>query len=129
MSPKFTRHFQDALLKIPSKSFLLPIRGYHPLRHYFSEDFKSQKRSKRWSYNTTFLLHYCNRFGLPFSVFTRCYSQNPNWFLFLRVLRRFNSPRCFSSRSTMVKSHSEILGSKAACAYPKLIAACHVLLQ
>ncbi len=46
------------------------------------------------------------------------------YFLLLRVLRCFNSPRAFFSRS-----NSEILGSKLACSSPKLIAACHVLHQ
>ena len=32
-------------------------------------------------------------FGLPYSPFPRRYSGNPIWFLFLRVLRRFTSPR------------------------------------
>ena len=46
------------------------------------------------------------------------------YFLFLPVLRCFNSRRCFSSRN-----NSEISGSKPACGSPKLIAACHVLHQ
>jgi hypothetical protein len=45
-------------------------------------------------------------------------------FLFLLVLRCFNSQRIFSSRN-----NSEILGSKLACNSPKLIAACHVFHQ
>lgn len=34
----------------------------------------------------------------PRAVFGRSYSPHPNWFLFLRVLRRFSSPRLPSSR-------------------------------
>ena len=45
-------------------------------------------------------------------------------FLFLPVLRCFNSRRSFPSQD-----NSEILGSKLACSSPKLIAACHVLRQ
>ena len=56
------------------------------------------------------------------------------YFLFLRVLRCFSSPR--SPPYTAVRiaglqpaglSHSEILGSKVICTYPRLIAAYHVL--
>ena len=45
-------------------------------------------------------------------------------FLFLPVLRCFNSRRSFPS-----PGDSEISGSKPACGSPKLIAACHVLHQ
>lgn len=45
-------------------------------------------------------------------------------FLFLPVLRCFNSQRVLPSRD-----NSEISGSKLACSSPKLIAACHVLHQ
>ena len=48
--------------------------------------------------------------------------------------KMFQFPRFASSPCVMIAalqaaglSHSEILGSKAICAYPKLIAACHVL--
>jgi hypothetical protein len=39
------------------------------------------------------------------------------------------SERCESRRIHSRKSHSGIPGSKAACAYPGLIAACHALLR
>src|SRR5438445_68576 len=59
----------------------------------------------------------------------------PSWFLFLLVLGCFRSEG-FSSHigsATDVncggKSHLGISGSKAACAYPEHIAACHALLQ
>ncbi len=52
-------------------------------------------------------------------------------FLFLPVLRCFNSRRNFASRHPIAGkfSNSEILGSKPACGSPRLIAACHVLLK
>ena len=52
-------------------------------------------------------------------------------FLFLPVLRCFNSRRRFSSQNSLARklSNSEISGSKTACVSPELIAACHVLLQ
>ncbi len=70
-------------------------------------------------------------FGLPCSVFGRPYSRNPYWFLFLRVLRCFNSPGSPShegvSSAEDRKSHSEIHGSQAPYASPWRIAAGHVL--
>lgn len=68
--------------------------------------------------------------------FVLCRVQSPlltasHWFLFLRVLRRFSSPSSSIFRSAIagMRSYSDILGSKATCAYPKLIAACRVLHQ
>ena len=55
------------------------------------------------------------------------------YFLLLRVLRCFSSPRSPSPsrRITVLQtaglSHSEIHGLKVICTYPWLIAACHVL--
>ena len=77
---------------------------------------------KRRNRNTTSPLPYERGFSLPSAAFPRRYSRHRSCFLFLRVLRCFSSPR---SRS--LRSNSEIPGSKAACAYPGLIAACHVL--
>lgn len=75
---------------------------------------------------------FATRFGLPFALFARRYSGHRDCFLFLPVLRCFRSrgsrslPRAlgfFPSR----RSHLAILGSKAACAYPRHFAACHDL--
>ena len=74
--------------------------------------------------------------GLGSSQFARRYYGNRYYFLFLQVLRWFNSLSSilqsygFTSKmtfSTNVRfSHSEISGSKLACSSPKLIAAGHV---
>ena len=79
------------------------------------------------------------RLGLGSSQFARRYYGNRFYFLFLQVLRWFNS---LSSRllsyeftlqiisSTDIRfSHSEIFGSMLACSSPKLIAAGHVFHQ
>ena len=55
------------------------------------------------------------------------------YFLFLRVLRCFSSPRSPPVLDGMISlqdtglSHSEIAGSRVICTSPALIAACHVL--
>lgn len=86
--------------------------------------------------NTTSPIHCCTGFSLPYTAFARCYSQHPKnpceqrsakqklrcWFLFLPVLRCFNSRRVPSFRT-----YSGTLGSKTACVSPRIIAACHAL--
>ena len=55
------------------------------------------------------------------------------YFLFLRVLRCFSSPRSPSALGGMTDlqpagfSHSDICGSRVVCTYPQLFAAYHVL--
>ena len=72
--------------------------------------------------------------GLGCSPFARHYWGNHCCFLFLGVLRCFSSPRSppqHPLRMTALRaaglSHSETRGSKAICAYPRLIAAYRVL--
>ena len=69
--------------------------------------------------------------GLGSFRFARHYSGNHCCFLFLRLLRCFSSAgllliRC---RSRGGFPHSDIRGSQAICAFPRLFAACHVLLR
>jgi hypothetical protein len=89
-------------------------------------------RSLRDEWSTT-----PDRSGLGSSPFARRYLGNRCFFLFLRVLRCFSSPGyllytyVFSIgylRITIGEfPHSEICGLTAVCAFPQLIAACHVL--
>ena len=72
--------------------------------------------------------------GLGFSRVARHYLGNHCYFLFLRVLRCFSSPRsphdsnCHDDSLTAAGlSHSEIRGSEGICPSPRLIAAYHVL--
>ena len=44
MSPEFMHHFQDTLLENSPKSFIVTLRGYHPLRRLFPEDLRSDAR-------------------------------------------------------------------------------------
>ena len=74
-----------------------------------------------------------NADGLGSSPVARHYWGNHSCFLFLRVLRCFSSPRWPPASGGMSclqhdgLSHSEIRGSRAMCASPRLFAACHVL--
>ena len=78
-------------------------------------------------------------FGLGSSPFARRYLENRSFFLFLRVLRCFSSPRFllyayrFSIGYRSITSggfpHSDICGSTDICSSPQLFAACHVLLR
>ena len=75
--------------------------------------------------------------GLASFPFARRYLGNRCFFLFLRVLRCFSSPRCLSISYVFTYEclrittggfpHSEICGLMDICSYPQLIAACHVL--
>ena len=77
--------------------------------------------------------------GLGFSPFARRYLGNRGFFLLLRVLRCFSSPRCllygyeFTIGSLRITTgafpHSDICGLTVVCTYPQLFAACHVLLR
>ena len=76
--------------------------------------------------------HGRNHAGLGSAPFARHYWGYHCCFLFLRVLRCFSSPglpppKRIAGLQPAGLSHSEIRGSKAICAYPRLIAACHVL--
>ena len=60
-------------------------------------------------------------FSLPFSGFNRLYSRNHYCFLFLCLLRCFNSAGYLSHKANdlaVERSHSVIPGSSAPCAYP-----------
>ena len=73
---------------------------------------------------------FCNSlWRLGWSPFARRYSGNRSCFLFLRVLRCFNSPRSLYSwqSSTAGLPHSEISGSLLTYSSPKLIVVRHVL--
>ena len=75
-----------------------------------------------------------NNVGLGSSAFARHYLRNHFCFLLLRVLRCFSSPRSLPFfRMTGLQPaglpHSEIRGSRAICASPRLFAAYHVLLR
>ena len=73
---------------------------------------------------------FCNSlWRLGWSPFARRYLGNRSCFLFLRVLRCFNSPRslCSWQSSTAGLPHSEISGSLLTYSSPKLIVVRHVL--
>ena len=106
------------------------VRDFHPLRSDFPDGSAStqmcdagvlQPRRDR------------NPDGLGSSPFARHYWGNHSYFLFLRVLRCFSSPRMPPAKGGVSRlhrdglSHSEIRGSTAICASPRLIAAYHVL--
>ena len=106
-----------------------PAGRFRPLR--LRQDGGSQ------AHNTTSPTSFPAGFSLDSSRFARRYSGNPDWFLFLPLLGCFRSEGSRSKHGASRrpcdlrdgKSYSGILGSKATCAYPRLIAACRALLQ
>ena len=107
------------------------LRGFYPLRQTFPDLF-DYEHLKWWMVRNPVV-----NYGLGSSPFARRYLGNRCFFLFLRVLRCFSSPGYllwsygFTSGYLRITTgefpHSEICGSKAVCALPQLIAACHVL--
>ncbi len=100
------------------------LTGVSPSKPSRSRELQARTLGVKQAQNTTFLLRCRRRFGLPYTAFGRPYSRHRGCFLFLRVLRCFNSPGSPPSRA-----NSGIPSSKAACAYLGLIAACHALRQ
>ena len=124
MSPSFPRQTQGVVLRNTNPNPVdLRLRGYHPLWQSFPEHFDFTDEDAVGPYNPTSPTGFPAGFGLDSSLFARCYSGNPSWFLFLPLLGCFRSG---GSRSHGVPQVSPVAGSpirvssgsKAACAYP-----------
>ena len=94
-TPKFPLDSNQRYSGTSQRSHLKRPTGLSPSMALHSSRLRPFKmRSKREALsNTTSLLSYLRSFGLLCSPFGRPYSGNPNWFLFLPVLRCFNSRR------------------------------------
>ena len=121
-----------ALLRMPRGGQRLRLRGYHPLRRRFPGGLASPSSRRKRGPTTPGAPEDGPRFGLlPFR--SPLLGESLDYFLFLRVLRCFSSPRSPPRQKNGDTgkagglSHSETRGSKATCAYPRIIAACHVL--
>ena len=119
-----------ALLRIPLGFMTLRVRDCHPLRLLFPEHSTRVNLATSRSY-------YPEGAGTP-AVWAAPRSLATTWgitfcFLFLPVLRCFSSRGSLphlvrvTVRQTAGLPHSEIRGSRVACTYPRLIAACRVL--
>ena len=122
------------LLWIHSASCQFRLRDFYPLRSAFPNMFDYRHR----------LPDECPQprqqaAGLASFPFARRYLENRCFFLFLRVLRCFSSPRyllctyVFSTGYLRITTggfpHSDICGLTDICSSPQLFAACHVLLR
>ena len=119
-----------ALLRMPLGFMTLRVRDCHPLRLLFPEHSTRVNLATSRSYNPAGA-------GTP-AVWAVPRSLATTWgitfcFLFLPVLRCFSSRGSLphlvrvTVRQTAGLPHSEIRGSRVACTYPRLIAACRVL--
>ena len=109
------------------------VRGSHPLRPAFPEPFRYRSLTSLSAILQPRAVRRHTR-GLGSSAFARHYSRNHCYFLFLRVLRCFSSPRSLSAlRCDGIAPagfpHSDIGGCAGICPSPPLFAACHVLLR
>ena len=109
------------------------VRGCHPLWPRFpARSAIVLSPCRRRSYNPARCL---DTRGLGSCAFARHYWRNHCYFLFLRVLRCFSSPRslhttrCGDGIATAGFPHSDIRGSRSICLSPRLFAAYHVLLR
>ena len=119
----------SALLRIPMGLDRVRVRGCHPLRRRFPARFCSPVYDRGSVLLPRKRRNVC---GLGCSPVARHYWGNHSCFLFLQVLRCFSSLRSpphqrMSGLQPDGLSHSEIRGSMGICAYPRLIAAYHVL--
>ena len=120
-----------ALLRIPLGLVSLRLPDYHRLWCNFPDASTHDQKTTARSYNPSgALLHL--RFGL-FPGRSPLLGESLLFSLPLGT-KMFQFPRFASSNGLKITglqpdglSHSEILGSKDICSYPKLIAACHVL--
>ena len=121
-----------ALLRIPLRFMSLRIQDYHPLWCDFPDT------SARDTSCHVLVLQPPggrNLRGLGSSPVARHYWGNHVLFSLPQGTKMFQFPWFASAlrRMTVLQtaglSHSEIRGSTAICAYPRLIAACHVLLR
>ena len=100
MTPSFPLHIQGMVLRILTISLLAFFYGAITLS---GGTFQSTLNRQVREYVSPTTPHpfwlIARRFGLPCAAFTRRYSRHPYWFLFLRVLRCFNSPRDPSFRN------------------------------
>ena len=121
----------SALLRIPLCPPRLRVRGFHPLRPHFPVCSTHLSSATARSYNPGDALPR-HRFGL-FPVRSPLLGESFIYFLFLRVLRCFSSPRWLPRLAWMTVlqtaglSHSDISGSTVICTCPELFAAYHVL--
>lgn len=132
MTPAFRHEIRRAVLWVLTICLLtFPIRDYHPVACCFPADFLYVNEAGHEP-KPHIPASFQSRFGLSSSLFSRPYWGNRYFFLFLRILRCFNSPRSpsqagFHLPASKRMSYSAISGSKAACASPKHIAACRDL--
>ena len=84
-------------------------RDYHPLRSRFSTELSLDSRIATYAPNHTCPLYYYNGFVLPSSGFSHPYLRNHYCFLFLWLLRCFNSPRSCTKKVRTTKVHEVAL--------------------
>jgi hypothetical protein len=130
LSPVVTGHCQGQLLSLWQNPVPLCLRGYHPLRQHVPEHFSSENSILyAIAHHISTALPRQIQFGLfrfrsPLLAESRVdFSSSSYSDASLRTVR----PPKRKARECKERPHSEILGSRVACTYPRLIAACHVL--
>jgi len=106
MPPKFTPNIQWTLLKKKDPNLKqIYLRDYNPLRYGIPAQFQFNLKGfvDQVLITPHLHLHYYREFSLFYTVFARCYSRYRNCFLFLRLLRCFNSAGSRSHKGAFPK--------------------------
>lgn len=93
MPARFLLQYQGTVLRILPMTALPSITGLSPCDVLLSSRLHVRKTANTEVHRTTSPSHYCDGFSLNCTAFALCYSRHRNCFLFLQVLRRFNSLR------------------------------------
>ena len=133
LSPIFTGHCQGQLLWIQRNPISICLRGYHPLFRYIPVHFSSGCGIPCAITSTPHLCHVAmadSVWAVPLSLaatngISIDFSSSSYSDASLRTVR---PPKPTKARECLERPHSDIPGSTVACTYPRLIAACHVLL-
>ena len=92
--PRFPTQYRGPVLGIPPPPSGISPTGLSPSTAPHSRGLRLSRIGLNRGPSTPHPdLLIASRFGLGCAVFGRPYSRHPYWFLFLRVLRCFNSPR------------------------------------
>ena len=126
MPPRFPHQYQGAVLRIPLTPFSY-LYGTITLYRMVFQPTLSQKRGGKRGPQHHISIVFLRRIQFELCRFRSLLLTASLCFLFLQVLRRFNSLRSPTRMVSMEKSHSEILGSTFTCNSPKHFVACHVL--
>ena len=126
MPPIFPLHFQEAVLRILSKTFFLTFTGLSPCIVSLSRELQIRKKAKRKSmHHISFIL--LQRIQFELHRFRSLLLTASRLISFPAGTKTLQFPAFPDLEGLYEKTHSEISGSKLTFNSPEHIVACHVL--